>query len=223
MTITARDPGVGWVDPTADTPEFLRPLIDSLDGVTARRLTRFTPPEQGGRRAAVLALFGEAIDGPDLLIVERAHTMRSHAGQPAFPGGAIDDTDVDERAAALREAEEETGLNPLGVTVFGALPDLWVPVSGFIVTPVLGWWHQPVPVHAVDVAEVASVHRVPIADLADPAHRARVRHPSGYVGYGFEVAGLLVWGFTAGLINGLLDLGGWAQPWDESRVVDFTP
>ncbi len=223
MTILTRDPGVGWVDPSADTPPFLRTLVESIDGITAHRLTRFTPPEKGGRRAAVLALFGDGDAGPDLLIVERAHTMRSHAGQPAFPGGAVDSDDADERAAALREAEEETGLDPSGVTVFGALPDLWVPVSDFIVTPVLGWWHHPVPVRPVDVAEVASVHRVPIADLADPAYRVRVRHPSGYVGYGFDVAGLMVWGFTAGLINGLLDLGGWSQPWDDTRIVDLSP
>lgn len=220
MTIITRDPGVGWVDPHASIPEFLHTLTASLDGVRAHRLTRFTAPKQGGRRAAVLVLFGGGGDDADLLIVERAHTMRAHAGQPAFPGGAIDDGDADEIAAALREAEEETGLNPSGVRVFGALPDLWVPGSGFIVTPVLGWWAEPVEVRVVDHAEVASVHRVPLAELADPAHRVRVRHPSGYVGFGFQVRGLLVWGFTAGLINGLLEFGGWALPWDESRVVD---
>ena len=59
MTILTRDPGVGWVDPSADTPPFLRTLVESIDGITAHRLTRFTPPEKGGRRAAVLALFGD--------------------------------------------------------------------------------------------------------------------------------------------------------------------
>ena len=221
MTILTRDPSLGWHDKNADIPAFLQPLATAVDGVAATRLTRFTPPDEGGRRAAVLALFGEGGSGPDLLICERAHTMRSHAGQPAFPGGAIDEGDADECAAALREAQEETGLDPAGVTVFGALPDLWVPVSGFIVSPMLGWWHDPVPVRPVDAAEVASVHRVPIAELADPQYRVRVRHPSGYIGFGFQVRGLLVWGFTAGLINGLLDLGGWAQPWDNSRVVDL--
>ena len=66
---------------------------------------------------------------------------------------------------------------------------------------------------------MASVHRVPIADLADPANRVRVQHPSGYVGPGFEVAGLLVWGFTGGLLERLLTLGGLAQPYDATRVV----
>ena len=221
MTILARDPEVGWVDRAVEVPDYLHQLIRSLDGVDAHRLTRFTPPAQGGRRAAVLALFGETDGEPDLLLVERAHTMRNHAGQPAFPGGAVDDEDIDEIAAALREGEEETGLDPAGVVVFGALPDLWVPVSGFIVTPVLGWWREPCEVRPVDTAEVASVHRIPIVELADPANRVRVRHPSGYVGFGFDVHGLLVWGFTAGIVNGLLDFGGWSRPWDDTRIVDL--
>lgn len=221
MTILTRDPHLGWVDPNAVVPDYLRTLVDTLESVDAHQLTRFTPPDTGGRRAAVLALFGETDGKPDLLIVERAHTLRSHAGQPAFPGGAVDDEDRDEIDAALREAEEETGLHPSGVTVFGALPDLWVPVSGYIVTPVLGWWREPCAVRPVDLAEVASVHRVPLAELTDPENRVMVRHPSGYIGFGFRVRGLLVWGFTAGLINGLLDLGGWTIPWDDSRIVDF--
>ena len=98
---------------------------------------------------------------PDVLLIERAHDMRSHAGQPAFPGGRVDPTDVDVVATALREAEEETGLDPSGVEVVAVLPDLFIPPSGFVVTPVLGWWQRPSPVFAKDPAEVASVHRVP--------------------------------------------------------------
>ena len=184
--------------------------------MTAEELTRFVPPHGEGRHSAVLILFGE---DRDLLLIQRASTMRSHAGQPAFPGGAVDEDDDDAAGAALREAQEETGLDPSGVLVFGALPDLWVPVTNYVVTPVLGWWHTVSPVWAMDPAEVESVHRVPIADLVDPANRCRVLHPSGFVGPAFEVQGLLVWGFTAGLISGLLDRLGWAVPWDESRVV----
>ena len=61
--------------------------------------------------------------------------------------------------------------------------------------------------------------RVPLAALADPANRLRVRHPSGYVGPAFVVAGLLVWGFTGGILSALLDLGGWARPWDTNRTL----
>lgn len=160
-------------------------------------------------------------DDRDILLIQRASTMRSHAGQPAFPGGAVDLGDADAVDAALREAQEETGLDPAGVLVFGALPDLWVPVTNFVVTPVLGWWREPSPVSAQDPAEVSSVHRVLIADLVDPANRCRVRHPSGYIGPGFEVHGLLVWGFTAQVLSVLLERLGWSRPWDEDRFVDL--
>lgn len=218
--MNGRDPALGWRAPSAVVPAWLDPVATALPGLRGEDLTRFLPPAEGARESAVLILLGE---GPDVLIIERAHDMRAHAGQPAFPGGASDPDDVDAIATALREAEEETGLDVSGVEIVGLLPDLWVPVSNFVVTPVLAWWREPSPVRAVDVAEVASVHRIAIAELVDPANRARVRHPSGYVGNGFAVHDLLIWGFTAGLLSGLLDLAGWSQPWDQERILDLEP
>lgn len=220
-TDALRDPAVGWVVPGAEVPDWLQPVVSGVAGIHGSDLTRFLPPPQGGRPAAVLMLLGEGPDGPDMLLIERAHDLRSHAGQPAFPGGALEPADAGPIDAALREAHEETGLEITGVEPLALLPDLWVPVSDFVVTPVIAWWRAPSPVTAADPTEVASVHRVPIAHLADPALRMRVRHASGYVGLGFDVAGLRVWGFTAGLIAGLLDLAGWSVPWDDTRVVDL--
>ncbi|MDA8436786.1 MAG: CoA pyrophosphatase [Actinomycetales bacterium] len=197
-------------------PEWLRPVADTARTVRPEQLSRFLPPEAGGRESAVLVLFGEGPDGPDLLLIQRAATVSSHPGQPAFPGGAVDDTDADVVAAALREAEEETGLDPSGVHVFATLPALWLPPSGFVVTPVLGWWRAPSPIGVVDPGEVESVVRVPVAELLDPANRVSVSHPSGFVGPAFEVRGLLVWGFTAGLLSRLFALCGWERPWDAS-------
>lgn len=206
-----------------EVPEWLRPLQHAAVRVRPESLSRFLPPPEGGRASAVLILLGEDEDGRDLLLIERSHGMRSHAGQVAFPGGAVDPGDAGPVDAALREAREETGLDPAGVTPFATLPDLFLPPSRFVVTPVLGWWHAPSPVAVVDPAEVASVHRVPVEELVDPDHRFRVRHPSGYVGPGFAAAGLFVWGFTAGLIDRVLAMAGWEVAWDRTRYEDLPP
>ncbi|MHB2022086.1 MAG: NUDIX hydrolase [Mycobacteriales bacterium] len=199
-------------------PIWLRPLEQAARGGGLSGWLTFAPPAGTGRPSAVLALFGEGPQGPDLLFIERSASLRAHPGQPAFPGGRIEDSDVDAAAAALREAEEETGLDPNGVVVFACLPALWLPPSGYAVTPVLAWWQHPVAVHAVDPGEVARVERVSIADLAAPVNRLQAGYPGGLVGPAFAVADLLIWGFTGRLVDALLKLGGWEQPWDHSRV-----
>ncbi|MEV5693428.1 NUDIX hydrolase [Micromonospora globbae] len=200
------------------------PLLARLGTARAEDFTRLATPESGGRESAVLVLLGEQPGtGPDVLILQRAATLRQHAGQPAFPGGAADPEDADAPATALREANEEVGLDPSSVTVLAELPKLWIPVSDFVVTPVLAWWHAPHPVHPCEPAEVAHVARLPIAELVDPANRVRVRHPSGWIGPAFSVRGMLVWGFTAGVLDALLEMGGWARPWSPGRLVDLPP
>jgi 8-oxo-dGTP pyrophosphatase MutT (NUDIX family) len=166
-------------------------------------------------------LFAIGPAGPDVLLIERSSDLRSHAGQPAFPGGAVDPEDDGPVDAAMREAAEEVGLDPATVEIVAELPAIFIPVSGFVVTPVLAWWREPHAVRPVDEQEVAAVVRVPVAELADPANRQRVRHPSGFEGPAFAVRGLLIWGFTAGLLDRLLHLGGWERPWVPGRINDL--
>ena len=132
-------------------PGWLQPVVEACQSITVHELTRFMPPEGSEpRRGAVLMVFAEVPDaeGPvdlahrgELLLTERAHHMRSHPGQVSFPGGSIDagETPV---AAALREAQEEIALDPASVSVFGELPELWLPPSNFAVTPILGYWRD---------------------------------------------------------------------------------
>lgn len=203
-------------------PNWLAGLVEATRGLDRAAFTRITGPATGSTRsAAVLILFGEGPDGPDVLLLRRADTLGSHPGEVAFPGGSADPGDDGPVATALREAAEETGVLPAGVQPVALLPELYLPVSRFLVTPVLGHWHEPAPVAPVDPAETAAVARIPIAHLADPANRFRVRHPSGFEGPAFAAPGMLVWGFTAGLLTGLLTLGGWEQPWDDTDVRDL--
>ncbi|MER7724644.1 CoA pyrophosphatase [Streptomyces sp. NPDC096323] len=214
------------IDVTAEgLPSWLEPVARAARTVEPRQLSRFLPPASGaGRQSAVLVLFGEGARGPELLLMERAGSLRSHPGQPSFPGGSLDPADGDQATtgplrAALREAEEETGLDPRGVQIFGVLPRLYIPVSSFVVTPVLGWWRSPSPVGVVDPAETARVFTVPVADLTDPANRVTTHHPSGHRGPAFLVESALVWGFTAGVIDRILHFAGWERPWDKAKQV----
>ncbi|GHG51634.1 coenzyme A pyrophosphatase [Flavimobilis marinus] len=201
-------------------------------GIDWSRLAGGQRVRPAGRPAAVLVLFGrlDAVpavhDAPqvardlDVLLVRRADTLNHHPGQVAFPGGRQDPGDADLVAAALREAEEETGLDVAGVEVLGALGALPLPVSDHLVTPVLAWWREPSAVRAVDAGESAGVFRAPVADLLDPANRRTSVLPgTPYRGPAFLVADHLVWGFTALVLDQLFDALGWTEAWDRSREV----
>lgn len=184
------------------------------------------------RRSAVLVLFGVLDSIPattqdaavakdlDVLLQRRAPTLSSHPGQVSFPGGGRERADRDDADTALREAEEETGLDPAGVEILATLPALPLAISNHQVTPVLGWWTKPSKVAAVDHAETVEVFRVPVAQLLDPATRFRsvtTRGSMTFTGPAFDVDGTIVWGFTAMVLDRLFDACGWTVPWDQTR------
>lgn len=197
-------------------------------------------PGQDARAAAVLMLFGVLDEIPadrparepavtsdlDVLLLSRAATLRSHPGQVALPGGRVDPGDAGAVAAALREANEETGLDPSGVDVLGALDAVPLTYSQHVVTPVLAWWRHPSPVGVVDEAESADVFRAPVADLLAPANRGVTvirRDGQEWRGPGFVLdtarGQRIVWGFTGMLLDSVFDRLGWTERWDRSREI----
>ncbi len=212
----------------AAVPEPLRALAARLgeDRVLSEafRTRRFGPEEIGtSREAAVLVLLTPE-DDPDVVLIERAAAMRKHAGQIAFPGGALEPGESAE-TAALREAWEEIGLDRRAVTVMGRLPAARIPVSQFHVHAVVAYWPgtgvlEPQP------GEVAQVLSVPVSSLVAAENRSSWRHSTGRTGPGFEVPDpslegetLYVWGFSAYVLDAVLEAGGWTRPWDRERYV----
>lgn len=218
----------------SQTPGWLAELADRVrdyhGGSLPQRLRqRVVPPGARTRAASVLMLFGDsddsaadaaALDVPaaDVLLLQRASTLRHHSGQVAFPGGAQDPEDDGPVGAALREAMEETGLDPAGVDPLVVMPKLYLPPSGFVVSPVLAYWREPSPVRAVDQGETERVARVALADLVNPANRFQIAYKTMFKGPAFTVDGMLVWGFTAGLLSALIEEAGWEREWDTGDV-----
>ena len=219
----ARVPGE---DARAALARLAGPVVDW------RRLGRAAVPLRDSRRSAVLMLFGpedgspaDAVVAPadaGVLLLRRAPNLRHHPGQIGFPGGGIEPGDADLTATALREAVEETGLDPSGVDLFAPLPELPLAVSNNLVTPVPAWWRHPSPVHAADAVETAEVFYASIGALLDPENRRSVERVRGQLMPrmpAFEVDGRLIWGFTAVLLSGLFDTLGWTREWDAARLV----
>jgi 8-oxo-dGTP pyrophosphatase MutT (NUDIX family) len=160
--------------------------------------------------AAVLVPVIAGSPEPTLLYTQRPQDMPTHAGQISFPGGRWEPTDADARATALREAQEELGIEPSQVQVLGELDDVATPV-GFVITPVVGWL-ESLPELKPDPREVDEYFEVSIDDLNDPAHfrDQGVREIAGktYQTPEYRVADRLIWGATARMTQRLLEVLG---------------
>jgi 8-oxo-dGTP pyrophosphatase MutT (NUDIX family) len=165
----------------------------------------FGPPRPGeATPAAVLVGLVDRADGPALLLTQRTDHLRDHAGQICFPGGRIETADADVTAAALREAEEEIGLDPGRVGVLGALPP-YQTITGFRIHPVVGWVSPPFELRP-DPYEVAEVFEVPLHFVLDQENHRRQSYRRGALTRGYYVLpyqGRFIWGATAGILVNL--------------------
>jgi 8-oxo-dGTP pyrophosphatase MutT (NUDIX family) len=163
---------------------------------------------EGAREAAVLIPI-VAEPAPTLILTQRTDTVGSHKGQISFPGGAVDPNDASTLEAALRETQEEIGLDPERVRVIGELDTFPTFVSGFVVTPYIGWL-DATPRLQPNPGEVAALLHVPIAELNegirfDPgfSHRDRTYPTEAWV-WNDRV----IWGVTARILRQFLTVVG---------------
>jgi len=174
-------------------------LRAALDPDPAPRLA------EGDRLAAVLAPL--VLDPePALIFTERAAELSRHAGEVSFPGG-LQDPGETLAATALREADEEIGLDPSLPDLLGALPAVHTSVSGILVVPFLGVL-DGVPPLTISDGEIAEVLTVPVARLAGLERPMELARPGGgsWHGWAYELEGHTIWGATAWMLHGLLDL-----------------
>lgn len=164
-------------------------------------------PEGPLTPAAVLVPLVLRPGGPTVLLTQRTDHLYDHAGQISFPGGRIEDGDATPEAAALRETEEEVGLNPSRVELIGRL-DTYVVRTGFEVTPTVGFVHPPFDINP-DPFEVAEVFEVPLAFIMDRGNHER--HSREYQGtqrffYVMQYEDRYIWGATAAMLVNLVDI-----------------
>jgi 8-oxo-dGTP pyrophosphatase MutT (NUDIX family) len=160
----------------------------------------------GLRDAAVLIPVVDHDDGATVILTQRAEAMRNHSGQIAFPGGKIDPEDPSPEDAALREADEEIGLDGSHVDIIGRLPD-YVSGSGYRIAPVLSVVRPGFSL-TINPHEVDAAFEVPLAFLMDPVnHRqqSRVWNERERFFYEMPFGERYIWGVTAGIIRSLYE------------------
>ena len=194
-----------------NTTEVIAALRERLEPV--ERAASLTDTWEGqrpnARKAAVLLALFQEHGETYLAFIRRASTLRSHSGEIAFPGGSVDVTDVSPVKTALREAQEEIGLDPTRAEVLGVLSPVFTVVSNFLITPVVAFLPQGLGALELQVSEVAEIILVPLDGLADPtiAHTEEwTRGGLTRIVYFYDYGSYRIWGATARILNMLLEV-----------------
>lgn len=194
------------IAPEQLTPDALRRRFSNppewSPEIKIERLVR--PMNRQLTDAAVLIPIVLREDGPTLLLTQRTAHLNDHAGQISFPGGRVETTDTSPADTALRETDEEVGLDRRHIEVIGMLPDYHTG-TGFRVMPVVGLVQPPFETRA-DPFEVAEIFEVPLAFLMNGMHHQRrtAEFPTGRrTFYVMPYQRFFIWGATAGMLRNL--------------------
>jgi len=161
------------------------------------------------RKAAVLLGLFDQEGEPTILFIRRSSTLRAHSGEIAFPGGGVDQTDSSPIMAALREAQEEIGLDPARVEVLGVLQPVFTVVSNYLVIPVVAFLPRGLGTLQLQESEVTEIILAPLHDLTNPDifHTEEwMRMGRTRTVYFYDYGSYRIWGVTARILNELLEM-----------------
>ena len=181
-------------------------FIDQIEKMLSSRKRRVIEHPPFSHAAVLVPLFQKGKDC-HLLFTKRSEEVKYHKGEISFPGGVVDEEDLELINTALREAHEEIGLKERDVQIIGVLDDI-VTITEFIVTPIVGLFPYPYPFKVSEV-EIAELIEVPLASLLEEdcfSEREIFRGGQKEVVYAYQYGKHIIWGATARILKQFLDL-----------------
>jgi len=181
-------------------------FVDQIGTILSSRKRRVIEHPPFSHAAVLVPLFKKG-DGCHLLFTKRSDQVKYHKGEISFPGGVVDEEDLELISTALREADEEIGLKKNDVQIIGILDDI-VTITEFIVTPIVGLFPYPYPFKVSEV-EIAELIEVPLSSLLHEecfSEREIIRGGQKEVVYAYQYEKHIIWGATARILKQFLDL-----------------
>jgi len=181
-------------------------FVDQIGTILSSRKRRVIEHPPFSHAAVLVPLFKKG-DGCHLLFTKRSDQVKHHKGEISFPGGVVDEEDLELINTALREADEEIGLKKSDVQILGILDDI-VTITQFIVTPIVGLFPYPYPFKVSEV-EIAELIEVPLSSLLREksfSEKEMIRGGQKEIVYAYQYEKHIIWGATARILKQFLDL-----------------